>query len=121
MLGQGDWATRPAACMLWSLVIILSLMVLTAAVHDHHLRKRLCLWHDERLLVYGPDESECWLLAISRDIFTTFVLDVLGVVKNAEKLKIKFAAGAWDAKEQDELHEASMKTSKSHPGRPCRR
>ena len=90
MLGQGGWATRPAACMLWLLVGILSIMVLTAAVHDYHLRKRLCLWHDEQLLVNGPDDAECWLIAISRDILTTFVLDILGVVKNAEKLKIKF-------------------------------
>ena len=76
--------------------MILIVMLLAASVNDHHLRKRRCLWHDERLLVC-PDDSGWILLSISRDIISTFVMEVLGVVPSAEKLKIKFVQGAWEA------------------------
>lgn len=109
-LRGGHWAQRPAACILWSLSAFLLAVLVLAKAYDYHMRGRLQLWHDELLLVHGPDDRECWLLSVTRDMCQTCVLDVLGVVRNADKLKMlnaKFAAGVKDAKEGELNPDAS--------------
>eukprot|EP00928_Gymnodinium_smaydae_P020507 TRINITY_DN17924_c0_g1_i1.p1 TRINITY_DN17924_c0_g1~~TRINITY_DN17924_c0_g1_i1.p1 ORF type:complete len:818 (-),score=124.44 TRINITY_DN17924_c0_g1_i1:143-2392(-) len=116
---RGTWPTRTPAIVLNTSFCIYIVVMLCAYFFDRSHRQN-CTWKREFLLIEGEEESVCWLKEVWRDVVQTLILDTIGVVKNADKLK--FVAAARDAEaegEDDEVGEQAWASARDAKKASC--
>eukprot|EP00928_Gymnodinium_smaydae_P071870 TRINITY_DN5534_c0_g1_i4.p1 TRINITY_DN5534_c0_g1~~TRINITY_DN5534_c0_g1_i4.p1 ORF type:complete len:884 (+),score=167.03 TRINITY_DN5534_c0_g1_i4:523-3174(+) len=99
---KGTWYSRSPAIIMYCAVSIYLVALVCAGIFDCRSRKQR-RFKDEDFFLEGDEDAQCWLLQIWRDIVQTLILDTIGVIKNADK--IKFLVAARDAEDGDEEQE----------------
>eukprot|EP00928_Gymnodinium_smaydae_P088203 TRINITY_DN7231_c0_g4_i1.p2 TRINITY_DN7231_c0_g4~~TRINITY_DN7231_c0_g4_i1.p2 ORF type:complete len:327 (+),score=62.15 TRINITY_DN7231_c0_g4_i1:80-982(+) len=115
-LFHGNWYRRAPAVVLHIMFAAYIIMMIFAWRFDAKKHVQ-CGFKSELLLVEGEEEAECWLKAIWKDVVQTMVLDTIGVIKNADKLKFVAAVGAEGsgAEPEAEPSEDNVAASNSKP------
>eukprot|EP00928_Gymnodinium_smaydae_P090812 TRINITY_DN7453_c0_g1_i2.p1 TRINITY_DN7453_c0_g1~~TRINITY_DN7453_c0_g1_i2.p1 ORF type:complete len:898 (-),score=135.05 TRINITY_DN7453_c0_g1_i2:96-2789(-) len=99
---KGTWYRRAPAIVMYCAIGVFVALLSYAGMLDYNSRKQN-RFKEDCFLVEGDEAAACWLIEIWRDIIQTLVLDTIGVIKNADK--VKFLVAAKEAEDDEEEEE----------------